>query len=521
MMVSAPTMAPAGSNGKAPALDFDSILPELRARPHWVCWKYEKDDNGKTTKKPYRPNGRYASSTTPATWSTFETAAKAAAQFDGIGIVCADGLAGIDLDHCLDDAGNLSDRARSIIDRMDTYTEVTPSGHGLRCLFFGELPGDGIPSNALGVEMYDSGRYFTVTGKHLEGTPRTIEHRAEQAAAIYEETKADLEPPNPLAALVVPASEIAGRQPRPVDWLTHKFIERCELVLITAPPGGMKSLLMLVWAVCVSAGRRWLTRPDGGGGLATKAASVLWLNTDNGESTHADRLGAILRTLKLQDVPLFSITTTDFELSNPSHIRNLHLVADELGAEVIVIDTLSGCLAGVNENDAGEMTVPAAHLRALANAGRTVIGIHHPPKNDAEGSRGSSVLTGKVDRHYTVSKRENILTIKAPKTRSSPPAPLVVAAAIQTDPATDALLGVNFFDGTDARNRLELEETKDRILEVLAFGPLSAKELRAAVKVRAVLTTEAVGALVLARLVRLETGPKGKKIYSLASLSQD
>ena len=522
MNVSAPTMTQAGSNGKAPTFSLADIPAELRALPQWVCWKYEPDKAGKLTKVPRRTNGRFASSTTPATWTDFETALAAAARFDGLGIVCAGGLAGIDLDHCIDDDGELSDRARSIVDRMDTYTEITPSGHGLRCLFFGELPGDGISSNALNVEMYDSGRYFTVTGKHLEGTPRTVEHRTEQAGELYGEIKAAIEPPNALAALVVSASEIAQRDPRPVDWLTHKFIERGELALITAPPGGMKSLLMLVWAACVAAGGRWLARPDGSGGLLTQAASVLWLNTDNGEQTHADRLGAILRTLGRRDVPLFSITSTDFELANPEHIKNLHLLADSLSAEVIVIDTLSGCLAGVNENSAEEMTVPAAHLRALANAGRTVIGIHHPPKNDAEGSRGSSVLPAKVDRHYTVSRRGDVLTIKPAKVRNSPSAELVVMAAIQTDPATGALLGVGFFDGADAVYRQEVEECKVNVIEALDAGPLNKRALRKAVKGhRNGIIDESVGALVLARQVQMEMGPRGAKTYSLVTVPHD
>ena len=54
----------------------------------------------------------------------------------------------------------------------------------------------------------------------------------------------------------------------------------------------------------------------------------------------------------LTDIPLFSVTTTDFELNKPEHVSNLHLLADDLNAGIIVIDTLSGCLPGVDENSA-------------------------------------------------------------------------------------------------------------------------------------------------------------------------
>jgi RecA-family ATPase len=116
----------------------------------------------------------------------------------------------------------------------------------------------------------------------------------------------------------------------------------------------------------VAAGRNWLTKPDGSGGRTTSQAGMLWLNTDNAEQTHADRLNAVMRAMGLADIPLYSVNTTDFELKNPEHIDHVHDLADDLGAGVIVIDTLSGCLTGINENSAEGMTAPSAHLRALA-----------------------------------------------------------------------------------------------------------------------------------------------------------
>jgi primase-polymerase (primpol)-like protein len=37
--------------------------------------------------------------------------------------------------------------------------------------------------------MYDRGRYFTVTGEHLGGTPLTIERRQECISRLYEDNK--------------------------------------------------------------------------------------------------------------------------------------------------------------------------------------------------------------------------------------------------------------------------------------------------------------------------------------------
>lgn len=498
-------------------LNLAGIPAELKQRSQWVLWRYEgsANGNGKRDKIPYQPNGRRASVSDPLTWSAFEQVLAVAPRYTGIGIVCANGLAGIDMDDCLDDGGKLSALAQHIVAHTQTYSEITPSERGLRCLFDGKLPGPGFKDDAQHVEFYDGGRYFTVTGNHWPGTPDTVEPREQQVAELYREFRP--EPPNPLAALVVPAAAIAQHEPRPVEWQAYKYFQRGELGLLTAPPGRMKSLMMLGWAACVAAGRNWLTKPDGSGGRTTAQAGVLWLNTDNAEQTHADRLNAVMRAMGLADVPLYSVTTTDFELKNPEHIDQVHDLADDLGVGVIVIDTLSGCLTGVNENSAEDMTAPAAHLRALACNGRTVIGIHHPPKNDAEGSRGSSVLAGKVDRHYVISRDGDLLTLKPMKVRNAPSDTFTMLAALVADPATGALRTVNFFDGNAIKQAQEMERVQDSILEVLAVGPTNVRMLRAKVTTRSELLSAGLNALLGAGLVAMRPGPRNAKLYELVS----
>src|SRR5262249_2664832 len=70
----------------------------------WVIWKYETE-KGKPTKPPYQaqhPN-QHASSTSPKTWSDFNTALAAyqAGKADGIGFCLYQSpLAAFDLDDC-------------------------------------------------------------------------------------------------------------------------------------------------------------------------------------------------------------------------------------------------------------------------------------------------------------------------------------------------------------------------------------------------------------------------------------
>lgn len=143
---------------------------EVKAIPHWVCWKLEMR-KGKATKPPYVADGsgKRASVTDPATWRTYEEATgQSSDDYAGVGFVLTeeDGLVFIDLDHCIDAvSGLIADWALDIVRNYPTYWEFSPSRTGLHGWARSTLPG---PGNKVGqVEMYAVRRYATVTGLHL------------------------------------------------------------------------------------------------------------------------------------------------------------------------------------------------------------------------------------------------------------------------------------------------------------------------------------------------------------------
>ena len=169
----------------------ERALPDgLTDREQWLCWRAE-DRDGKVTKVPVDPaTGSFASTTNPSTWSDFETACERARTetVDGLGFVFTDDdpIVGVDLDECrIPETGKTREWASDIIDRLDSFTEVSPSGTGFHVLVEGSLPGG---RNRKGdVELYESNRFFTVTGDHVDGTPETVESRTEALASVYRE----------------------------------------------------------------------------------------------------------------------------------------------------------------------------------------------------------------------------------------------------------------------------------------------------------------------------------------------
>jgi primase-polymerase (primpol)-like protein len=159
--------------------------------------------NGRATKIPISPwSGKPAGCDRPQTWSTYKHARFALRRFrcDGIGFVFtdADPFCGIDLDQCRTINGAIAPDALVLIRRLASYTELSPSGTGTHVLVKGKLSGSGRRKGK--IEMYDCARYFTVTGKHLIGTPVEIQHRQD----VLKDLEAELftaDAPMPLMTL--------------------------------------------------------------------------------------------------------------------------------------------------------------------------------------------------------------------------------------------------------------------------------------------------------------------------------
>ena len=147
----------------------EGIPEELRRRLQWVNFKAVPKPNGRLDKVPYTPGTqRKASSTDLMTWGTFEEALAGLDRFDGVGFVLCSGdpYVCVDLDDCVDPAtGHIEPRALQIIERLDSYTEYSPSGTGVHIIVKG-----GIPSVVKrdDIEMYEAKRFFTITGHVIE-----------------------------------------------------------------------------------------------------------------------------------------------------------------------------------------------------------------------------------------------------------------------------------------------------------------------------------------------------------------
>ncbi len=200
-------------------------LEKLKDRKIWLCypliWNEKKHSGvGGYDKPPVNPYTLYnASSDDPRSLSTYDEAAaqigKTAhvrvkgvdglldCEIAGVGIAFSGtGVAGIDLDNVVNNEKRTMTReAGEIVDLLDSYTEVSPSGTGLHVVFIGELPRDikklaKPKKDIFGTEkaeyqLFDSG-YMTVSGDVVGD--HEVAERTEQVAELYEKYFREVEP---------------------------------------------------------------------------------------------------------------------------------------------------------------------------------------------------------------------------------------------------------------------------------------------------------------------------------------
>jgi predicted ATP-dependent serine protease len=182
----------------------------------------------------------------------------------------------------------------------------------------------------------------------------------------------------------IPASKI--------EWIVDGIIPQASVTLIAGEPGSYKSWLALMLLRAVSTSSRFLDRK-------CKQTDILYLDRENPIAVIHDRL-AILGVESLGNSRIWGGWLQDA----PPAIGDERLV--EMVRErkpIIIFDSLIR-FHDADENSATEMAPVMRNLRALANAGATVVALHHKAKTQGSNYRGSSDIVGGVDTAFTISR---------------------------------------------------------------------------------------------------------------------
>lgn len=207
-----------------------SVPLALSSRKNWIGWRlvHNPDDQDNPKKMPVVlvPGVSVNDYLKPHAHVGYEEALAQVGplRLAGVGFVMTldCGMIGGDMDKCRDPAtGVIEPWAQAIIDRRETYFEISPSGRGVRFFSLTDMPlRDTIQFKPAGVELYSKLRYLTFTGDRIIGTPLEVQ-RAPYAVETLMRRVADFKaaaPPSKAAAsqpAVAPAGsfeEIAARK---------------------------------------------------------------------------------------------------------------------------------------------------------------------------------------------------------------------------------------------------------------------------------------------------------------------
>jgi len=153
------------------------IPSELKFKALWCGWK--KTEKGK---EPFDlRTDAHAKSNDPSTFCGYGTLLKNIQRYllddsktSGIGLGIFNGYSAIDIDHCVDENGNISEMALDIITYCNSYTEYSPSKTGIRIIFKTDILIDKeiyyIHNSNNNLEIYISGntnKFVTITGNRI------------------------------------------------------------------------------------------------------------------------------------------------------------------------------------------------------------------------------------------------------------------------------------------------------------------------------------------------------------------
>lgn len=180
-----------------PKFNYQNIPQELRNLKQWGLFELKwVEARKKNTKIPINPyDGSAGKSNDPNTWSDFDTAMRALNEVeraDGLAFYFANGYVGLDIDHIDsnledwragdNDPNNLVNKFQDLTD--NTYMEVSQSGTGIHAIFKGKIPGKRRRKG--NYEMYQTGRFFALTGNNIIPDPTIKSMSDDEMKALYE-----------------------------------------------------------------------------------------------------------------------------------------------------------------------------------------------------------------------------------------------------------------------------------------------------------------------------------------------
>jgi hypothetical protein len=202
--------------------------------------------------------------------------------------------------------------------------------------------------------------------------------------------------------------------PRP-QWLIRSLLVERTTSVISADSGHFKSFIALEMALCVATGTPFHGREVRQGAAVYVAAEGFYTVYERAAAWAQERGCDLPENFHILKVPV--------NVSEPGTVQRFADSITALSPALVVLDTLSQCAIGLNENANNEMADFMRGMMALANTiGAHVQAVHHNSK--ATGTfRGAGAIKANVDTHITLDRpdaEQNVVFVRCEKQRGKP-----------------------------------------------------------------------------------------------------
>jgi len=203
-------------------------------------------------------------------------------------------------------------------------------------------------------------------------------------------------------------------------WLIPNLIPDAGLGLLVSAPAAGKSFFLLELAQSICRGCPVFGDPAL---LPERSGWVLALLPEASASWG----GRTQAFLDYHEVQLSDDFTCCIQPNNLADTDTWSAVMQTISAEIgrrgeppvlVIVDTLSASIPGLDENQQAAITPLMSNLQALVSTGICVIVAHHPSKAGGD-YRGSSVLAGSCDWMISIVKTGNVREFRARKLRDA------------------------------------------------------------------------------------------------------
>lgn len=215
-----------------------------------------------------------------------------------------------------------------------------------------------------------------------------------------------------------------------VNDLVPGLIPEGVLCFVVAKPAAGKSLFLEGIAYSVSTGMPLLKN----GPAPTKTGWVLLLLSEGANSWGA-RSKAFREYYEIEPTDQIVAVTMGVDFTEPSRITALvGAINDEIEKRngelptVVILDTLSASIPGLDENQQASMTPVCGAMQSWAAEGVTIIVAHHLTK-DGTRVRGSSVIEASAERSLLIKNSNGRCLVTAEKVRDGAVQPFVFEIA--------------------------------------------------------------------------------------------